>query len=278
MHSASNCGQGGAIDFIERLDRTSLTISDQEFEKNVEASVSAIAERHPPESEDKPPALPHRRPRSRAGDVPESSLDGDGSSPQRLMVPREGNKSDSEGEEHAAVAGLLRTIQRPLSTIGRIFSDEGTPARVQTQPPSTPQPPPKQTLAPLPRGANDAALRSSPDPFAAPPGSVEDSAARQASQEAEQARKIRAREEGNAVETLCGMFPGLDREVVVDVVRANEGRQVVDANSLIRTRLLTRTPSELAARLTLVWHYRVSLALWPSGCTQHLRSNTLLRQ
>jgi len=146
------------------------------------------------------------------------------------MLPREGNKSDSDGEEHAAVAGLLRTIQRPLSTIGRIFSDEGTPARPQTQPPSTPQPP-KQMLAPVPRGANDLALRSSPDSSAVPPGSVEDSAARQASQEAEQARKIRAREEGNAVETLCGMFPGLDREVVVDVVRANEGRigSAVDA-------------------------------------------------
>jgi hypothetical protein len=194
------------------------------------------------------------------------------------MLPREGNKSDSDGEEHAAVAGLLRTIQRPLSTIGRIFSDESTPVRPQTQPPSTPQPPSKQALAPLSHGANDAALRSSPDPFAVPPGSVEDSAARQASQEAEQARKIRAREEGNAVETLCGMFPGLDREVVVDVVRANEGRQVIDANSLIRTRLLTTLPSELAAQLMLVWHCQVSLALWVSGCTQCFKTKYPLRQ
>jgi hypothetical protein len=57
--------------------------------------------------------------------------------------------------------------------------------------------------------------------------SAEDSAARQASQEAEEARRIRAREEGHVVEQLCGMFPGLDREVVIDVVRANEGRYVL---------------------------------------------------
>jgi Rab5 GDP/GTP exchange factor len=277
-NSVSNSGQGGAIDFIERLDRTSLTISDQEFEKNVEASVSAIAERHPPESEEKPPALPNRRPRSRAGDIPENSLDVDRSSPQRLMLPREGNKSDSDGEENAAVAGLLRTIQRPLSTIGRIFSDDGSPARPQTQPPSTPQPTSKQSLSPPPRGANDPALRSSPDPFAVPPGSVEDSAARQASKEAEEARKIRAREEGNAVETLCGMFPGLDREVVVDVVRANEGRQVTDTTSIIRTRLLTKLPSELAAQLMLVWHCQVNLALWVSGCTRFLKTKYPLPQ
>ena len=56
--------------------------------------------------------------------------------------------------------------------------------------------------------------------------SAEDAAARQASKEAEEARRIRLREERNVVETLSGMFPGLDREVVVDVVRANEGRYV----------------------------------------------------
>lgn len=36
----------GAIQFIETLDRTSLTVSDEEFEQNVEAAVSAIAEQN----------------------------------------------------------------------------------------------------------------------------------------------------------------------------------------------------------------------------------------
>src|SRR6266513_1257014 len=44
----------------------------------------------------------------------------------------------------------------------------------------------------------------------------------QASVEAEEARKIRAREEGHVVETLCIIFPGLDREVIQDINRANE--------------------------------------------------------
>jgi hypothetical protein len=126
------------------------------------------------------------------------------------------NKSDSEGVENAAVAGLLRTIQRPLSTIGRIFSDDASsgtapPAAAsasiaQSQPPATPRPP----------------ARTSENKTAA--GSAEDAAARQASQEAEEARKIRLREEEHVVETLSGMFPGLDKDVVADVVRANEGR------------------------------------------------------
>jgi hypothetical protein len=34
------------------------------------------------------------------------------------------------------------------------------------------------------------------------------------------------------VETLCGMFPALDREVVIDVVRANEGRWVIPPLSI----------------------------------------------
>ena len=59
--------------------------------------------------------------------------------------------------------------------------------------------------------------------------SAEDAAARQASAEAEQARKISVREEKNLVETLGGMFPALDKEVILDVVRANEGRSV-DSN------------------------------------------------
>jgi hypothetical protein len=105
------------------------------------------------------------------------------------------------------MAGLLRTIQKPLTTIGRIFGDEpSTPPAASSAigPPATPQPP----------GAKEGQA----------PGSAQDAAARQASKETEDARRVRAREEAHVVETLSGMFPDLDREVVVDVVRANEGR------------------------------------------------------
>ncbi|RAL63813.1 hypothetical protein DID88_003456 [Monilinia fructigena] len=44
----------GAIQFIENLDRTTLTISDEDFERNVEAAVSAIAEKAPSRDCSKP--------------------------------------------------------------------------------------------------------------------------------------------------------------------------------------------------------------------------------
>lgn len=57
--------------------------------------------------------------------------------------------------------------------------------------------------------------------------SAEDAAARQASAETEEARKIQRQEHRVVVETLAGMFPALDREVIDDVVRMKEGRYVL---------------------------------------------------
>lgn len=54
--------------------------------------------------------------------------------------------------------------------------------------------------------------------------SAEDAAARQASAEVEEARRIQRQEHRVVVETLAGMFPDLDREVIDDVVRLKEGR------------------------------------------------------
>jgi hypothetical protein len=194
--------------------------------------VSQIAEgHHPPEQQEQHRtehlAVPDK---GSFGTSPRNSINFDGASSSRNQTLRNGSKSDSE-EENAAVAGLLRTIQRPLSTIGRIFSDDntttGSSAPAQGQPPATPQPSLAQRLSPLSRNQPE----SSPSRSQSRAISAEDAAARQASREVEQARAIREREEGHVVETLCGMFPGLDREVVIDVVRANEGRigSAVDA-------------------------------------------------
>jgi len=213
---------------VEKLDRTFLTVSDEEFEKNVEAAVSSIAEGHPPGQDGTGqsallpvPGAPEASPRSSSEGKPPPL-------PQRTRSKRnESSKNESDGEEIAAVAGLLRTIQRPLSTIGRIFGDDtSNAASTQMQTPPSSQPPvtPKR-LSPLPRGQVDGATGiSSQQREHSGQHSAEDAAARQASREAEEARKVRIREERNSVETLCGMFPALDREVVVDVVRANEGR------------------------------------------------------
>lgn len=235
----------GAIQFIENLDRTSLTISDADFETHVEAAVSLIAEKHPQE-EAKPP-LPSRNTAhanhlpvsekstpSRAEVVPRNSLEAERSSTHRRGgALRNGAKTDSDdGEEVAAMAGLLKSIQRPLSTIGRIFSDDTPPSEKQAsglQPPLTPQParklsPAEESSQPRRSAEHTRQQQQQEQKELRQKLSAEDAAARQASAEAEEARRLRVREEANVVETLSGMFPGLDKDVITDVVRANEGR------------------------------------------------------
>ena len=225
----------GAIQFIENLDRTSLTVSDEEFEKNVEAAVSAIAERHSNEAEAAQSAatqflLSEKSTPSKPQVTPRNSSDAE-RIPRRSPGLRNGSRSEDDGDDNAPVAGLLRTIQRPLSTIGRIFSDDTGQSLHQNQSSSQPALTPGSTptavhLSPTSR-ISDEPRRSadhSRQQQVRQKLSAEDAAARQASSEAEEARKIRAREESHVVETLCGMFPGLDREVIQDVVRANEGR------------------------------------------------------
>lgn len=257
----------GAIQFIEGLDKTSLTVTDEEFETNVEAAVSAIAERHnaeaaaPDPTENppnmRPPTTPgHRRmpsphtlhlseksTPSRPEVTTRNSLDAEQAGPRRSTSTRTSkNESDPPEEENAAVAGLLRTIQRPLSTIGRIFSDNDTTSSA-SGPASTPQPGSTPRLTPQPpnmppRGSSDypgnapheqyseKQRRSADEERVRQRLSAEDAAARQASAEAEEARRIQRQEHSVVVETLAGMFPQLDRDVIDDVVRLKEGRYV----------------------------------------------------
>ncbi|KAL1867343.1 hypothetical protein VTK73DRAFT_4250 [Phialemonium thermophilum] len=241
----------GAIQFIENMDRTTLTITDEEFERNVEAAVSAIAEKHRAESP--PPPLPPPRPSSEkpsstlqppssttggsSSSSPRPSVDADRHHNNTLRRPatpsgRASSSSDGKdsggeyysgasGDEKAAISGLLRTIQRPLSTIGRIFSDETTAAGDHAGPsgsssaPTTPAPPPTQHQpleADGERRRRQAAM------------SAEEAAARQASAEAAEAQRLHRAEHATIVETLAGMFPDLDREVISDVVYQKEGR------------------------------------------------------
>ncbi|KAK3398370.1 hypothetical protein B0T20DRAFT_206513 [Sordaria brevicollis] len=204
----------GAIQFIENMDRTTLTITDEEFEKNVEAAVSAIAEKHraesppPPVQSEKSPTIPTLS----AGESSQirASLDvGGPATPRRSSSSQEARESSEYGgnEEKAAIAGLLRTIQKPLSTIGRIFSDEGTSSSSADQDVHSP------AHTPLPeQEARRQRL------------SAEEAAARQASAEAAEAQRLFRAEHANVVETLAGMFPDLDREIISDVVYQKEGR------------------------------------------------------
>ncbi|KAL4820722.1 hypothetical protein BDW67DRAFT_153082 [Aspergillus spinulosporus] len=209
----------GAIQFIETLDRTSLTVSDEEFERNVEAAVSAIAEQNRA---------------SEVSDPRTSSESAPGPSRKSADVPRTSSRRESSQtreEDNAPVAGLLRTIQKPLSTLGRMFSDElESPPQDTTPHPGmtrrlTPNvyPPPRVSSEEMRRPAERSQPRTA-QPSPSRMLDAQDAAARQASAEDAKARRIQRAEHNNVVETLANMFPNLDRDVIDDVVRMKEGR------------------------------------------------------
>ncbi|KAE8354088.1 hypothetical protein BDV28DRAFT_131870 [Aspergillus coremiiformis] len=208
----------GAIQFIETLDRTSLTVSDEDFERNVEAAVSAIAQQNR-ESEST------ERSAHASQSIPRSSTD----------VPRGRRETtQTSDEDNAPVAGLLRTIQKPLSTIGRMFSDEPDspeerPVQPATTSPVSPAPrlnpnvyqPPRKSVEERQSGERS---RNTSQPRRARASDTQDAAARQASAEDAEARRIHRVEHNSVVETLSNMFPNLDRDVIDDVVKIKEGR------------------------------------------------------
>ncbi|KAL8940991.1 MAG: hypothetical protein Q9216_002510 [Gyalolechia sp. 2 TL-2023] len=235
----------GAIHFIENLDRTSLTISDAEFEKKVEASVSEIAERHGEDEEAAVPAPPAPPPRpthiseksglSEPQMIPQNSMEAEYNTPNRPPSSRgqvNSSSNNSSQEDSNAVSGLLRTIQKPLSSIGRMFSDDtSTGQSPGSQAPLHRHP---QSNAPLrlspavfqpPRRSNEEA-RSSLESERAYPRSTnaEEAVARQANAEAAEAHRIQRVEHQDVVDVLTGMFPDLDREIIDDVVREKQGR------------------------------------------------------
>lgn len=220
----------GAVQFIENLDRTTLTISDEDFEKNVEAAVSAIAEKHQAEVvESIPPTqLSEKSTLSRPEVTPRHSMEGESSTPRKSTSSNEYDSGDGI-DEKSAMSGLLSTIQRPLSSIGRIFSEEVSSSS-HAGPARTPLPGSTPRMTPSPRVSTDV-----PRPIQQRPGSsqdanarmrmsAEDAAARQASAEAAEAHRIQRAEHANVVETLAGMFPDLDREIISDVVTQKDGR------------------------------------------------------
>lgn len=203
----------GAIQFIENMDRTTLTITDDEFEKNVEAAVSAIAEKHRPKSPTVDPGPPTEKPAADTLQPP-----GDPSTPRRSTSSEGGTDS----EDQAAITGILRTIQKPLTTIGRIFSDETPPP--PSGPADTPRTPARLSadLPPPPPHAIQAVTGQSAGDHRAM--SAEEAAARQASAETAEAQRLHRAEHTNVVETLSGMFPDLDRDIISDVVYQKQGR------------------------------------------------------
>lgn len=212
----------GAVQFIENLDRTSLTIFDKDFEENVEAAVSAIAEKH--KAEEAAAKSPGNQPEMLAVSrqaIPRPSMDSEASTPV-LSTPSNDIEISDAMDEKAALGGLLRTIQRPLSSIGRIFTDEGSASH--TGPARTPLPGSTPRTSPNPRSDGDRNTSHSRASHSRSSIHAEDAAARQASAESAEAQRIQQAEHANVVETLAGMFPDLDREIISDVVTQKGSR------------------------------------------------------
>ncbi|KAG8626034.1 hypothetical protein KVT40_006435 [Elsinoe batatas] len=278
----------GVISFVENLDRTNLTISNEDFEANVEAAVSAIAEGHkaeeyesrtsldpntipsltPPSSTTTPgpdtsPLLPHLSEKSapsRPEVTPRNSMDAERASPRRTSSRRLGSSQDTSSSSAAddLASGLLRTIQKPLSGIGRMFSDEAPPPQPPRpggqRSPTRPGFPGVQSQqgqgaredSEVLRMFGGSRTRSQRGEMgrrsqegsgqllgvpAGPGGREHEEAIRQASVAEAEATRIRSEEHRVVVETLQGMFPDLDKDVISDVVRMKQGRvgMAVDA-------------------------------------------------
>lgn len=256
----------GAIQFIENLDRTSLTITDEEFEQHVEEAVSAIAEKHRSMELAAPPPPP----------PPKSFLEQAIAGKSSTSTPRKSREGSqtrapakstewSETEEHnektgtssGPVDGLLRTFQRPLTTIGRMFTDDGSSSSNPPAPPSSSRPrtpraatSPSQQLSPVRRSNEQRQLSPlrqrqelSHEENSTRTLLAEDAAARQSSAEAAEAQRLMRAEHANVVETLSGMFPDLDKELISDVVMQKNGRYVFGRgeNNVEGGQLLTYT-------------------------------------
>lgn len=204
----------GAVQFVENMDRTTLTITDDEFEKNVEAAVSAIAEKHQANS----PLIAQQPTFDEKTGASRPSLDGGQ------------DHGNAASDDTLPIGGLLKTIQKPLSTIGRIFSDDGGQASASSSSASPSQPPlpPPQNRHRRSHdgGAADGSHDGGQRPSSKHALSAEEAAARQASAEAAEAQRLHRAEHANVVETLSGMFPDLDKDIISDVVHQKQGRLV----------------------------------------------------
>ena len=209
----------GAIQFIENLDRTSLTISDQDFESKVEAAVSMIAEKHKaPPTPPRPPHISEKSTLSEPAIVPRNSSEVEYAPSRKsatLLHSKEQPGDPNVFGESSAVSGLLRTIQRPLSGLGRMFSED-SPAIQRAgdrgrQGSAVPQPEPPRRLSPAvfqpPRDSVESKRSEdgSRQDYATEKSrstklSAEDAAARQASAEAAEAQRIQRNEHANVVE------------------------------------------------------------------------------
>ncbi|TQS38187.1 hypothetical protein Golomagni_01312 [Golovinomyces magnicellulatus] len=211
----------GAVHFIENLDRTTLSISDEEFEKSVEAAVSAIAEKHQAqarESSRPTPELVSRQDEMTSGVLHEAeNLTG--------KKPTSIEAASSEPEEKAPIGSILRSIQRPLSTIGWIFSDDASQNTIARTPQGKGPQDPTQSSRVIPKDSENLPCpnviqNNSPTSKK----TTNDFNERQASISPSETCHPQQNEYPDSTEILTDMFPNLDKEIIKDIITQKEGR------------------------------------------------------
>lgn len=230
----------GAVSFIETLDHQSLSISDEEFNKNMDAAISEQKKQKEQQEQERlaqessqPPITPIR------GLTPEPGARTGTGSPRTAS----GNLTPSAVLQSSA--GLLAA---PLKSISKLFdqtasntrsndsSNSGSPVisgqtrtfesqdyaarQEQLSSRKNNDKEDKELMDALYKSLDNGNNANSNAPKLSP----EELAARQISAEEEEARRISQQEFESVVETLSQMFPTLDRNVIVDVATEKQGR------------------------------------------------------
>ncbi|RKF81761.1 Vacuolar protein sorting-associated protein 9a [Golovinomyces cichoracearum] len=220
----------GAVHFIENLDRTTLSISDEEFEKSVEAAVSAIAEKHQAqarESSQHTLELVTRQNEMTPGTSHEvENLTG------KKLTSTEATSSEPP-EEKAPIGSILRSIQRPLSTIGWIFSDDASQNSISRTQGKIPQDS-TQSSRVIPK---DSENLSSPNVVKntglANQKITDDSIERQARNLPSETFNPLQNEYPDSTDILTDMFPDLDKEIIKDIITQKEGRVLLAVDACL---------------------------------------------
>ncbi|ODQ66582.1 hypothetical protein NADFUDRAFT_13253, partial [Nadsonia fulvescens var. elongata DSM 6958] len=183
----------GAVSFIETLDKSQLSVSDEEFESKTELSVKLLEEkRNQKQNENQPPATPGQQNVShKATPLSSAPTSPSGEEVTAALAPH----APSNMTPSAILLNSTGIFSSSLRSFSKIFEGDSI----------------------LSEGGKDNESTGSST-------SEEESAARQASAEEYEARKLQQQEHNSVVKILCEMFPGLDKDIVEDVVLEKEGR------------------------------------------------------
>lgn len=175
----------GAVAFVEQLDKSSLSITDEDFDTNLEQTLAEIAEKNAKKEQEAaeeakqkalaPPDTPGR------ADSQSPALSPESSTPSNILM---------------SSAGLITS---PFKSLSKFFEGSFDDAGASTE---------------------DATPQSEAESIAVAQGlSHQEAAARQASAEEYEAQRVQNEEHASVVNTLHQMFPILDHEIIEDIVR-----------------------------------------------------------